>query len=122
MISLELSPIPFIWVALSALAVWRLTHLIHAEDGPWKCFERLRQWLGKSFFGELVGCFYCLSLWIALPFGLVLGPALGERAVLWLALSALAILIESVHRRLEPTPVVYFEPSLETASSKEVNE
>jgi hypothetical protein len=44
--------------------VWRLTHLISAEDGPFDLILKLRQKAGDSFFGKLMDCFYCLSIWI----------------------------------------------------------
>ena len=38
--------------------------------------------------------FYCLSLWIALPFGILLGESWKERLLSWLAFSGAAILLE----------------------------
>jgi hypothetical protein len=48
------------------IVVWRLTHLISMEDGPFDLIIRLRKLLGQSFFGKLMDCFYCLSIWIGL--------------------------------------------------------
>jgi len=39
-------------------------------------------------------CFYCLSLWVALPLGLYLGITWLEKILYWLALSATAIIIQ----------------------------
>jgi hypothetical protein len=39
-------------------------------------------------------CFYCLSLWVAFPFGWLLGESIAERFLLWLALSGGAIVVE----------------------------
>ena len=44
--------------------------------------------------GDLVRCFFCLSLWTAAPAALWLGSSWPGRAVTWLGLSAGAILIE----------------------------
>jgi len=85
---------PFYWLILGILTVWRITHLLHAEDGPWNIIVRLRRALGQSFVGTLLDCFYCLSLWIALPFAYVLGDGWREHLFLWPALSAGAILLE----------------------------
>ena len=41
-------------------------------------------------------CFYCLSLWVALPLGLYFGRTWLEKALLWLALSAGSILIQNL--------------------------
>ena len=80
-------------IALAALAVWRLTHLLNAEDGPFRVFDRFRSGMRRIGLGGLVDCFYCLSLWMAAPFALWLARGWMEQAVLWLALSAIAILI-----------------------------
>jgi len=84
----------FYWLSLGVLGVWRITHLLQAEDGPWDLVVRLRQKTGDTFWGGLLDCFYCLSLWIALPFALGLGAGWKERLLLWPALSAAAILLE----------------------------
>jgi hypothetical protein len=84
----------FYWLTLGGLAVWRLTHLLQAEDGPWDLIVRLRTVSGTGFWGRLLGCFYCLSLWIAAPFAWFLGQGVKERFLLWLAFSGAAILLE----------------------------
>ncbi len=81
-------------LALGILAVWRLTHLLYGEDGPWDVFVRLRRVAGQGFWGELLDCFYCLSVWTAVPFALLLGQGWKERAVLVPGLSAGAIVLE----------------------------
>ena len=48
------------------IVVWRLTHLIGAEDGPFDLIFKLRKLCGNSFFGKLMDCFYCLSIWIGI--------------------------------------------------------
>jgi hypothetical protein len=98
------------WLILGVLAVWRITHLLQAEDGPWQIAVRLRQHIGARFSGELLDCFYCLSLWVALPLALLLGTSWGERLLLWPALSAGAILLERFLRSSPaPPPAVYVE-------------
>ena len=79
---------------LGALAVWRFTHLLYVEDGPWDLLVRLRRRAAGSFWEGPLGCFYCLSLWIALPLALWIGTGWMERILLWPALSAAAIVIE----------------------------
>lgn len=79
---------------LSALAVWRLTHLLGKEDGPFDIIFLMRKKAGAGFFGSLLDCFYCLSIWIALPFGLWLGQTWIEKILMWLALSGAACLLE----------------------------
>ena len=49
-------------LVLGTLAVWRITHLLQAEDGPWDVVVRLRRRTGTGFWGQLLDCFYCLSV------------------------------------------------------------
>ena len=86
----------FYGLILGVLAVWRITHLLNAEDGPGEIVVRIRILAGSGFWGELLDCFYCLSAWIAAPFALFLGEKPGERMLLWPALSAGAILLERI--------------------------
>jgi hypothetical protein len=86
----------FYWLVLGILTVWRITHLLSAEDGPWDIVIRLRRWAGEGFLGKLLDCFYCLSVWIAAPLGYVIGESWLERLLLWPSLSAGAILLERV--------------------------
>ncbi len=78
------------------LAVWRITHLLWGEDGPGDIFVRLRKLAGQGFFGQLLDCFYCLSLWIAIPFAWWMGTTWLERVVLWFGISGGAILLERI--------------------------
>ncbi len=88
-------------LTLAILGVWRITHLLQAEDGPWDLVVRLRRAAGGGFWGGLLDCFYCLSLWTAAPFALWLGADPAEKLLLWPALSAAAILLE---RTTAPAP------------------
>ncbi len=102
----------FSWLAVGLLGVWRVSHLFHAEDGPWDLFALLRRWAGNGFLGKLLDCFYCVSLWIAVPFSLLLGATWKERLLLWPALSAGAILLERTTANMgdgQLPPANYFE-------------
>jgi hypothetical protein len=93
---------------LSALAVWRLTHFLAEEDGPWNLVVRLRSRLGRGFLGSLMDCFYCLSLWFSLPLAVWLANG-GWIAILlhWQALSGAACLLERATGRRElPLPLM----------------
>jgi hypothetical protein len=87
------------WLLIGVLAVWRATHLLYAEDGPWDAAIRLRKAAGEGFWAKLLDCFYCLSLWFAAPAALFIGSTWPERLLLWPALSAGAIVIERVTAR-----------------------
>lgn len=100
----------YYWLLLGVLAVWRLTHLLQAEDGPADLVVKLRHKAGLGIWARMLDCFHCLSLWIALPLAWLLGGPLGERGLLWLALSAGAILLERLTEQRAPPPSpLYFE-------------
>lgn len=86
----------FLLSVVGALCVWRITHFLYAEDGPWDCVILLRQWAGEGFIGKTMDCFYCLSFWIALPIAFLCGETWLEKLLLIPALSAVAILLERV--------------------------
>jgi len=77
----------------SVLALWRLTHLFSQEDGPFDLVLKFRKLLGQGFFGNLLDCFYCLSIWIAVPFAFLLCNDWLQGIITWLALSGAACLL-----------------------------
>jgi hypothetical protein len=79
---------------LAILAVWRITHLIGKEDGPFDIIFKLRKKAGPGFFGNLMDCFYCLSIWVSFPFGIWLGENIVQKLLFSLALSGAACLLE----------------------------
>ena len=87
---------------LAVLAVWRITHLLAEEDGPWGLVVKLRRRLGTGFWGQLMDCFKCMSLWIAVPFVFFVGGDTIEKIVTWVALSGAAILLQ----RHLPDPLI----------------
>ncbi len=88
-----------IGLVVGMLVVWRITHLLQAEDGPWDIVLRLRRAAGPGLFGRLLDCFYCLSLWVAAPVALLVGEGTVDRLLLWPALSGGAILLERATSR-----------------------
>lgn len=108
-------------LTVAVLATWRLTHLLQAEDGPWDLLVRLRLLLrspdGDGRVGRLFDCFYCLSLWIALPFAAWLGTGWREILLLWPALSGGAILLQrATAERAETREIPFYveDPPEET--------
>jgi hypothetical protein len=94
---------------LCALAVWRLTHLLAAEDGPWDMIVRLRRALGDRVLGKLMDCFYCLSLWLSFAPSFWLADTWALRGLSWLALSGAACLLEQATTRRETElPAIHF--------------
>ncbi len=86
-------------IVAGSVAVWRVTHLFAAEDGPWDLIVGWRKLAGNSVFGKMLDCFYCLSVWMAIPFAWALGATWKERLILWPALSGAAILLERTTER-----------------------
>jgi hypothetical protein len=99
--------------AFFAVATWRVTHLLVEEDGPADVVLRVRRRAGSSALGQVMDCFYCSSLWVALPFAVELtrqpspnapwwrqGTARRthplESVATWCALSGAACLLERV--------------------------
>jgi hypothetical protein len=95
---------------LGVLGVWRVTHLFHAEDGPGDILIKFRRRLGNSIIGRAMDCFYCLSLWVALPFALVIAGTWRDRVLLWLAISGGAILLERATDRKPAAPIYSEDP------------
>ena len=92
---------------LGVLTIWRIAHLLQAEDGPGDVVVRLRRSAGNGLWGKLLDCFYCLSLWVAAPLAILLGESWWERALLWPSLSAGASLLEQATNpalRIQPAP------------------
>jgi hypothetical protein len=81
-----------------ALAVWRVTHLIQAEDGPWDVIFKIRKWVGNGFAGSLMDCFYCLSIWVAMAAAAFVGKSVADFICYSLALSGAAIFMQRIFK------------------------
>jgi hypothetical protein len=99
----------FYELILGSLTVWRVTHLLTSEDGPWDILVRLRRLAGAGELGKLLDCFYCLSLWIAAPLAIVLGKGWRQRLLLWPALSAAAILLQRITEKPSPAQPAFYK-------------
>jgi len=97
------------WFLVGVLAVWRVAHLVVAEDGPWDIVVRVRRVAGASVIGRLMDCFHCASLWVAAPFAFGLGTSAHDWLLLWPALSAGAILLERLTAGRATPPAAYVE-------------
>lgn len=90
-------------LVVAILATWRLTHLVVTEDGPWNVVVRLRQLAGTGVVGQMMDCFNCTSMWVALPLAFWFGNDWVVRLVVWPALSGGAILLERLIPAAHPT-------------------
>jgi len=88
-------------ILVATLAVWRASHLLVAEDGPWDLLVRLR-WVAEAIgLGRVAHCWDCASVWVAVPFALIVTTRWRELVLLVPALSGAAILLERVTNRDE---------------------
>jgi hypothetical protein len=88
--------------ALGALATWRVSHLLAEEDGPGDVVVRARAAVGQGPVGEVMDCFYCLSVWVAAPLSLAVARRRSDVPLAWLGLSGAACLLEQVTRDRDP--------------------
>lgn len=77
--------------------------MLQNENGPFAIFARLQAWMAKR--PDKIGglndgffCFYCLSIWVALPVAFFIGDYhnVAEFFVYWFAYSAGALLINGL--------------------------
>lgn len=73
----------------------------------------MRERLGRGRLRGLADCFYCLSVWVAIPFAvstaLLEGTSWLEGILVWPALSGGAILLERLTTREESVGISYQE-------------
>ncbi|MDD5570941.1 MAG: hypothetical protein PHD97_07265 [Bacteroidales bacterium] len=82
---------------LGSISVWRITHLLNAEDGPFDLVFLFRRSILKfKFLSDLFSCFYCLSVWISVPFAFLIETEYKEIILLWLSFSGISIIIEKL--------------------------
>jgi len=84
---------------LCALAVWRVAHLLTSENGPWNLILKIRSALGYGLLGRMLTGFYCLSLLTALPPALWMSSSRMGFFLQWMALSAVACLLEKATQK-----------------------
>jgi hypothetical protein len=86
-------------LVIAVLAAWRVTHLTVNEDGPWNVITRLRRLAGEGFWGQLMDCFYCASLWVSAIAAAAIAEGWREWPLYWLAISGAACLLERTERK-----------------------
>jgi hypothetical protein len=117
-----------LWIVVGILGVWRVTYLLYAEDGPGGMVTRLRRWVGNGLLGKAMDCFDCLSLWVAVPFALLIGDRWLDRALIWPALSAGAMMANrALSRLMRPAAAVslqdpYLEDPVEEVSDVQLRQ
>lgn len=99
---------------INVLSVFRMANLFYEEDGPYKIFELIRERSGLfiyqtnngvvknlnepdgnyNFFGNLLSCFWCISIYISLFVYILDQFKLGKILNIVMAFSAASILIK----------------------------
>lgn len=101
--------------ALCSLAIWRAAHFLTRENCPWSWIVRLRARFAAGLLGRLLECFYCMSFLFALPLALFISTSPLEFLIQWLALSAVAALLERItygplkHNHVRPVSKSYLD-------------
>ena len=103
----------FMNILILTLAIYRITLLLTKEDGPYYVFERLRNWAGvyygpdnqawgDNILAQILSCFYCCSLWIAIFLSGIYwySPLLAVSISIPFALSGGAIILWHVQTRI----------------------
>ena len=116
---METSPIA--WCArffLSVLACWRLSEMLANEDGPFDVLARIRARLGRGFFGRLMDCFQCVSLWTAALLACYVAGLSWHWPVVWLAISGAACLLARLWGSKNAVARLEFEAGVEEADNE----
>jgi len=90
-------------------ATWRIASLLVQENGPFHIFRWMRERFGiihddednvvgipHTFFGELLSCVWCSSIWVAIFLGIVILviPSWSLKIAMVFAFSTIAVMIE----------------------------
>lgn len=77
--------------------------MLQEEEGPFGVFSRFQAWAAKR--PDKVGginhgfyCFYCFSMWVALPVSVLYANNLSQLFLYWFGLSAGAIFINKLEQ------------------------
>ena len=92
-----------------AFAIWRISSMLVAEDGPWEIFSRLRYVLGikpddmgvdypTNEVAKALMCVWCTSVWISIVVSILahFNQGLVVAILLPLCLSGVAIVVNRV--------------------------
>jgi len=96
-----------VYIIIGMLAVWRATYMLQEETGPGAIFARLQAWVWQKpaklgSFRDGLRCFNCTSIWLSF-FVVLLAPPenIGLFFVYWFAISAGAMIINNIYKKIE---------------------
>jgi hypothetical protein len=99
----------FVTLLIATLAVWRFSHLVVAEDGPWAMVATARAWAARSMLGALMECFSCVSLVVSAPVAWWLADRWPEGVLIWFGLSGGAMIGQRLAARVSAGALVVAE-------------
>lgn len=91
------------WV-VSVFFVYRAIILLHEDKGPFRIFERIRDWLDSkpdSQLTELYSCPSCVSIWLSIFPASYVSANIWEFPLYLLAISGGAMLVKFIVQLLE---------------------
>ena len=90
------------FVVLS-FCVYRISHLLSQEDGPFNFVINFRKLFGKSQLGQLMDCFFCISIWISFILSFIfVKDTIGNILMEGFAISGAAVAIHKLTSKNEP--------------------
>lgn len=95
---------PWIKIALSVFATYRVAQFLTVDIGPFGMFDKLRRSLGRRANGnpiwndlsELFHCPYCIGVWIACAPALFLAQDALTFFLLWLGIAGAQAFLQSL--------------------------
>lgn len=84
------------------LATWRLSRLLAMEDGPFDLIFKLRKFVGDGFWGKLMDCPFCSSIWISFILCLLVINSFSGLILYGLAGSGGACLLILLENKINP--------------------
>ncbi len=86
--------------ALACLAVYRLTHLITIDEGPWSLMLALRLAVGqKRWWGRGLHCPLCVSFWLSLLPALLWARTPESFVLTWLGVAGAVVVLHRMAYR-----------------------
>lgn len=98
-----------LFLLIGPIVIWRMTHMMQEENGPFAVFARIRAFLASHTSGKAGGidegynCFKCLSVWLSIVYALPLSDSLGQWVAITLFLSGVAIFLNLAYNKIEQT-------------------
>jgi hypothetical protein len=96
-------------LVIAALAVWRVSHMLVYESGPWSIFETLRYRVGatwdvcseqrSSTVTNVFCCTRCISVWVSAVVVALMFHSVGFILVMVFAVSGLSVFVQRITER-----------------------